>query len=244
VADWRHAKRIRLGDAPDLQPLESSDPEVSDSFDEAIREHLASIAAVAEGLDAAVRAYRQVSMLLEGELMREVARELDYRASQLARRQWRGIASVLPLALDRLTGCGYRRSRAGGTYVVTDAIFAFLYGLTKPQRGRMRSSLSLSRIPRPRYQRQQRGDGLLGCHPPARRGDVRSLGRGHARGRHHPTPLPQLGLEIRTAISTKSSRRGRHRPRLGNGLTARETTSPADGTVPLTGNEVSFTNNF
>lgn len=82
-------------------------------------------------LAAAVRAYRQVSTLLAEQGLREVAREFDYRASQLARRQRRmGIVRFLLWALDSSTGYGHRPARVLVTYAVTVLAFAVIYGFT------------------------------------------------------------------------------------------------------------------
>jgi uncharacterized protein YjbI with pentapeptide repeats len=121
VADWGYAKKARLGDDPDVHPVESFYPEVSQSVDADIR---------TEALNAAVRAYRQVSTLVDDEGMREVAQELDYRASQLVRRQQHGLAKFLLWVLDRLTGYGYRPGRILTTYLVAVATFAVIYGWT------------------------------------------------------------------------------------------------------------------
>ncbi len=121
VEDWGSAKEVGLGDDPDVMPVES-EPAVSESVNADIR---------ADALNAAIRAHRQVGALLDGQGMREVAQDLDFRASQLARRQQKGVGNViLWWALDRLTGYGYRPGRVLITYGVVVASFALLYGWT------------------------------------------------------------------------------------------------------------------
>ena len=121
VQDWSYAKRSpRLGEDPDLGATDSAD---STELREA-------------PLDEAVRAYRQVSVLLESQGLHEVAGNLDYRASQLARRQ-RGRSGRFGLwALDFFTGYGYRPMRVLWTYLATVVLFASAYwgsGTTTPQ---------------------------------------------------------------------------------------------------------------
>jgi uncharacterized protein YjbI with pentapeptide repeats len=146
VADWRYAQEPRLGDDPfGAWPASPGAWIKNTRFVRWVSRTEATSASVeldrqfepdpierdpADRLDAAIRAYRQVSTLLEGQGMSDVAQEYDYRASQLSRRQRRGLARFALWALDGVAGYGYRPLRVFITYLVTVGVFAVLYGIS------------------------------------------------------------------------------------------------------------------
>jgi uncharacterized protein YjbI with pentapeptide repeats len=116
VADWDYAKHPRLGEDPAERSIVSMLGESDPLTEPAYR------------LDAAIRAYRQVSVLLEEQGMNEIAWEFDYRAAELSRRKQGIAAKFASWLLQVTTGYGHRFWRVLITYAAAVTLFGVIYG--------------------------------------------------------------------------------------------------------------------
>ena len=84
----------------------------------------------------AVRAYRQLSVVLRNEGLNEAAARFAYRGQMLDRRvQWmagKWGAAGFSFVLDLLAGYGYKPARSFGAYLTVLCVFALIYGLLDP----------------------------------------------------------------------------------------------------------------
>ena len=122
VRDWSYKKRPRLGEAPD-------DPDATSGSTRLLRRERGKTVAD-ESIDAVIRAYRQVSIVLENEGSPDIAWEFDYRASELLHHTRHGWAKVVSYLLGLTTGYGHRFWRVFITYLGVVTLFALIYGLT------------------------------------------------------------------------------------------------------------------